>query len=459
MTFSVIMQRFVEQRPVAVITRLLLEAQLSPRFFDEIFHDKAKRQYTRDLAFSTAANVLCQVTLGGQSSVYAVFRKQKESIPVSVVALYQKLQRTEPGLCEALVAGSSQPMAELVKELDALRAEPVAGRRLRIIDGNLLAGTERRLKVLRDSGAAALPGLNLAIYDHSTGLISGLVACENGHTNERAIMPRLLPMVAANDLIMADRNFCTGEFLDGLRQKGADFLIRHHKGQTLLRVGPYRPAGSCRTGKVFEAKAELSNGLAVRLIQIRRRKPLQDGSKTVILLTSLSAKACSAAKLARLYLQRWRIEEAFRQLTLELGCEVRTLGYPKAALLAFSLAVMGYNCLSVTKAVLAHVHGRAKVDEELSSYYLAEEVQSTWDGLAIAIPEKEWVRLVELPSAAFVDVLLEIAAHVDWCRYRKTKRGPKKPVSRTKVQRGSHKATASLLNATKKRDKVQKKVP
>jgi hypothetical protein len=445
MTFSKIMQRFVEQRPVAVMTRLLLEAQLSPQFFDKIFEQTADRQYTRDLAFSTAADVLCQVTLGGQSSVNAVFRKQRQSIPVSAVALYEKLQRTEPAVCEALVAGCFQPLAALAKELEALRAEPVAGRRLRIIDGNLLAGTQHRLQVLRDSGAAALPGLSLLLYDHDTGLISGLVACEDGHTNERALMPRLLPLVAANDLIMADRNFCTGEFLGGLTQRGADFLIRHHKGQKLLAVGPYRPAGSCRTGQVFAAQAKLSCGQSVRLIQIRRRQALQEGGKTVILLTSLSAKTCPAAKLATLYLQRWRIEEAFRQLTQELGCEVRTLGYPKAALLAFSLAVLGYNCLAATKALLAYEHGREKVDEELSSYYLAEEIQSTWDGLGVAIPAQEWARLVELPSAAFVESLLQIAAQVDWRRYRKTKRGPKKPTSRTKVRRGSHVATARLL--------------
>jgi IS4 transposase len=43
--------------------------------------------------------------------------------------------------------------------------------------------------------------------------------------------------------------------------------------------------------------------------------------------------------VAALYAARWTIETAFHPLTLELQCEVDTLGYPKAALFGFCVAL------------------------------------------------------------------------------------------------------------------------
>jgi hypothetical protein len=67
------------------------------------------------------------------------------------------------------------------------------------------------------------------------------------------------------------------------------------------------------------------------------------------------------------------------------------LGYPKAALFAFSIALVAYNVLSTVKAALRSVHGTKVVDEEVSAYDVAEEVAGTYRGMMIAIPADEWV--------------------------------------------------------------------
>lgn len=54
-----------------------------------------------------------------------------------------------------------------------------------------------------------------------------------------------------------------------------------------------------------------------------------------------------------------------------MNCEIKTLGYPKAALFAFCMALVAYNILSVVKAALRSVHGAGKIDAGISSYYLA----------------------------------------------------------------------------------------
>ena len=71
--------------------------------------------------------------------------------------MYAKLNATEPGLAEALVTHTAQRM-HAVLDSGPGEPQPFAGLRLKVVDGNYLAGTDRRLAVLRGHGAAADAG-------------------------------------------------------------------------------------------------------------------------------------------------------------------------------------------------------------------------------------------------------------------------------------------------------------
>jgi IS4 transposase len=113
-------------------------------------------------------------------------------------------------------------------------------------------------------------------------------------------------------------------------------------------------------------------------------------STVVNLFTNLPCSVASAEKVAQLYLKRWTVEGMFQIITDVFDCEIKTLGYPKAALLAFCMALVAYNLLSVIIVALRSVHGAGKVDAGISSYYLAEEIQGTYRGMMIAISVTEW---------------------------------------------------------------------
>jgi IS4 transposase len=445
MVLSDIMRRFIDQRPVAVMVRMILEKQFSNDFFDTTFEEVAQEQYTRELTFSTCAKLLAQVSLGQATTVHAAFVKERETIPVSIASLYEKLQHVEPRVCEALVHRSTAELSDVIMRLSQ-RSEPVAGYHLRIIDGNVLAGSEHRLKALRHTSSAAMPGKSLVLYDYATGLISGLVACEDGEASERRLVPDMLSQIKAGDLIMADSNFCTAVLLQDLQQRHVGFLIRHHAALSLTYLDKARLRGRCQTGKVYEQKVRLKCGLVCRAIIIVRDKPLKKGGRKVILLTNVPSRKASAGKLADLYLQRWTIEEAFRQLTQYLACEVRTLGYPKAALLGFTLAVLAYNALQCVQAALTAAHPESR--GRWSAYYLAWEVKRSFDGLLVAVPEKEWQLFGHMSNAALADFLLRIAKRAKLAHYIKHPRGPKKSVPRKKV-RSYHASTAKLLQKQK----------
>jgi hypothetical protein len=95
------------------------------------------------------------------------------------------------------------------------------GYRVKILDGNHLAATERRLAVLRSINSAPLPGHALVILDPALMLAIDVFACEDGHAQERTLLSRVLATVVSGDLWMADRNFCTLGFLFGLHWWGA----------------------------------------------------------------------------------------------------------------------------------------------------------------------------------------------------------------------------------------------
>ena len=96
----------------------------------------------------------------------------------------------------------------------------------------------------------------------------------------------------------------------------------------------------------------------------------------------LFVASCPACVMYRaLYQKRWTLEAAFNELTLHLRCELNTLGYPKAALFAFCVAVCCYNLLASLKGALRAAHG----EEELV------ELSGDSPAALVARPEKVFV--------------------------------------------------------------------
>ena len=58
----------------------------------------------------------------------------------------------------------------------------------------------------------------------------------------------------------------------------------------------------------------------------------------------------------------------------------------------FAWQRFAYNLFSTLKAVLASVHGRDCL-EQLSYYYLADELEGTYRGMMIALPSEQWRNL------------------------------------------------------------------
>jgi hypothetical protein len=437
-----ILDRFLAEAPVAVLVRASLAHLFADTTLDALFERVAVSQYTRELTFSTLVKLMTKVVFTAQPSVNAAYRHTK-GIPVSITAVYDKLGCLEPTVSAALVQETAAATQSLLAELLPTPQDPIPGLHLRTLDGNFLAGTDHRLDCLRDSGAAALPGMSLVVRDSRSGLLTEFIPCEDAYTSERSLFPEVLTLVRPNDLWLADRNFCTADYLTGLADRQAFFLIRHHAGSQLHPEGPERYVGSNTTGDLYEVKVRVC-GLVCRCLIVRLFKPLRDGTTELRLLTNVPANKVGAKRLAELYRTRWYIETAFQELTENLCCELNTLGYPKAALFGFALAVTAYNLLVLVRQALA-AGPRGPAVAEISSYYLANEVATVSEGLAIAVPCEQWQRFAQMSAVVFAEWIRSVVGGINWRTYRKSRRGPKKPVEVKRTRRGAHRSTAQVL--------------
>ena len=453
MLFDTVLERYAQRAPFPLMLRASLEHLFRPQRLDRLFDSVAVDQYTRQLTFSAVTALLTDVVLRVRPSVRKAYRDA--DLPVTLRAVYDKLKGVEPSVSEALVEKLAADVAAVLAAWpQARRADPVAGLRLRTVDGTFLAGTQHRLKEIRGCGAAALPGMAVVLRDDRTGLLTHALLREDAYTNERSLSAPLLSWLEPDDLLLADRNYCTAALLGSLAAGGVFFLIRHHKGLHLHALGPRRRAGATRTGTVYQQRVRLGEkpgGPVCRCVAVVLKEPTRDGDTEVVLLSNVPAGRAKAAALADLYLRRWRLETSFQELTVLLRCEVNTLAYPRAALFGFALAVTAYNVLAMLQAALAAVAGPDTVEGELSAEAVAEEVSSTKRGMEIALPAEAWERFARMSAAELAAWLQAVAGRVDWSRYRKSKRGPKKRVPVKRTRRGAHYATARLLAERTKR--------
>jgi hypothetical protein len=445
---------FLDQAPLCVLTRAVLERLFLPARLDELFHDSAERQYERDLLFSEVAELMLAVALQTEPSVYAAYKKRAAALPVSDQAVYDKLRGIELGVSAALVRDSADQVGPVIAALGATVPPLLPGYHARIIDGNHLGATERRLKPLRTTWAAGLPGKVLAVYDQERDVVSHVVLTPDGHAQERSLFDSVLPLARPKDLWIADRNFATLGFFAGLTAAGAAFVIRQHgtlKGQLL---GERRQVGRCETGDVYEQDVAFEHDgrvLRLRRVSVVLDKPTRDGDTEIHVLTNLPVGDADGVRVAELYGQRWTIEARFYEVAQTLNCEPTTLAYPQAALFAFCLALVASNAVALVKAALRSVHPADDV-AQMSSYYMAEEVRTTFVGMMVVLPAAVWATFGRLPVGSFASELRRLAGRVEPKRYRKARRGPKKPPPpKARYRNGRHASTHRLLERQKRR--------
>jgi len=450
----VILDPFAEGAAPAVMTRIALDWMIEGTSLEPILAEVGEGQYTRELLLAHFVQVMADVACGFRKSPRAAFLKRQLDQVASLSAFYRKLGRMEPAVSAAIVRETAARARELIAAEDGLLPEPIPGYAARILDGNILTGTDHRVTVLRSTLAAALPGMSLAVYEPVSGLVLDLILEENAHTQERALLGQV--PVKAGELWIMDRNFCVRTFLFRIVRADAFFLVRWHSSTMPYKpIKPLRFVGRCDTGEVFEQAIWVDDpeckGRRYRLrrIVLQLDKPTRDGETEIVLITNLP-KSIGAELCCQVYRGRWEIEGHYQKLTDLLHCEIPTLGYPRAALFGFAMSVLAGNAVAILKGNLRAVHGDEMVNE-ISNHALVSDIAEVYPGMMIAAPPSVWSFLSGSTAEQVAGMLTALAARVPVHRMLRCRRGPKKPRTTKKAsgRRNHHVATKKLLDKSR----------
>lgn len=449
MILSEVFERFSKQAPVSVMMRATLENVLSVGRLDRIFEEHSREQYVNELLFSTVADIMGEVVCRVHPSVNAAYQARSEEIGVTIKAVYDKLKGIEPRVSRALVRETSEHTRAILEKLDPDADPLVKGYRVKILDGNHLRRTDRRIEELRKRNVAPLPGLALVVYDPQYRLVIDAVPCEDGHAQERSLIQDLYPTIEPSDLWIADRNFCTLSFLITLDSKRAKFIIRQHAKLPITPQGRLKRIGDISTGTVYEQAITIpiagDQVRRLRRITVRLHEATRDGDQEIHLITNLP-KRISAMRIAELYRDRWQIETVFQEMAKNLQGEIQALGYPKAALFGFCMALVSYNLLSTVKIAVRSAHGD-EAARQLSTYYVALEVNGTAKGMSIMLDDDFWrTKFAHLSPLQMARQLKNLAANMKMDRYRKATWKPKnKSKPKMNKKNRTHASTARIL--------------
>lgn len=446
---SKIFDRFAKKAPFAVMTRILAQAFIGSDL-NRVFDDNRELQYDYVATFKAIATTVADVALNFSDNFNQAYKEHKEELQVSRQSFYAKTRGIDPAVSEAIVSHSATRAIEMQEALDFACWELLPGYRCYSVDGNVLAKSDKRLKVLREVKGAPLPGKIVARYDLQRQIFDRTYVLLDGHSQESSCCDRIVQDLVSRDVIIADRHYCIVPFLEKIAAARGFFVIRQHGRLNGVLLGKRKRIGRISTGVVYEQQMKLSaadDAMTVRRITIELDQPTRDGDEVIHVLTNLPSDV-AATVVAELYRHRWEEETAFNVLQMTLTCEHTGVGHPKAATFLFCMSVLAFNLRQTIFAALYATHNEEAVSET-SHFHISKNISDKTEGMLIAITEEEWRDLIPSTTSRLASLLRKIASKIDLGEYRKARRGPKKKKPhRSRNVASSHVSTAKLLGLT-----------
>lgn len=455
MRTSELLERFATQAPLAMMARVAISRVLDRGRLDRLFERTCVKQKCGELLFSMVVDLMGLVAIKVKPSVHAAYKHRIEDMTVAINSIYNKLQGIEPNVSGALVRETAGDLLRAIGAMKQGLPEPLLpGFKVRVVDGNHLAGTDHRIKALRHLGAAALPGLAMVIYDPDHLLALDMIGCVDGHACEAKLMPQVVKAINPGEVLIMDRGLGTKGALWALSDKGAYYIARH--GKSFVRpwtaAGPQRKVLEKNGDTVYQQEIQFEHDGQVcrcRRITVKLKTKTRFDESELHLLTNLP-KRVAAELVSTAYRGRWGIEKHFCHLEKVTNSEIQSLGYPQAALFSFAMGLFMLNILNTIRIAVAAANDDQITADDISPYHAALEIEGAWKGLAIAIEDEVFEPMYsQLTMSQLGKQLVKLGKNVPLRCVLKSKRGPKRPPpEKISGGRGNHVATSRIIAQT-----------
>jgi hypothetical protein len=457
----------LDQLPLAEASWLLWHDVLPEEALQTIYDTYRGASYQRCFSFSQLVHLVNDALTRHQGHAHKTLAQHvaSEYCPASEPAFYGKLRRLPIPLSEGFLADGAlrlrawlpdQPHRTLPPSLQALR--------VLIIDGKTFKRAAKRLKPLQQRAGRALGGKALVALEPATGLLVGMAACPDGHTNEAKLVPQLLPQVRQRlpgpRLWVADQGFGDLAQVRRCTAEGDHCVLRLHP-KSQFTPEPLQPArtGVDAQGRAWTEESGQLHSTRAGTQTMRRITLARPGQKDLVLITDLlEAQAYPANDLLELYRVRWSIETVF--LTVSEVFHLRHLigSHPQAIIFQASLCMMYYNLLQVLRGLAAQTQARAT--QSVSTHNLFTDLQHELIALhRLAKPDSLAAGLRER-AAALVDLRAYLLdrLHVAWTPLWAKAPPKKRHLPKPKHKRGgaAHFSSHRILEEYKKSQRKQK---
>ena len=450
---SKLLNKFIHKCPFAVMTRVLAEPFISKNL-DGVFEMHREHQYEGKVQFSAVALAVADVTLNFCDNLNQAYKQHKQRLGIAITSFYDKVKCIRPTLSQAIVRHSAEQTIQLQNELGFEPWVILPGYECFTVDGNHLPRTDKRLKELRDSPGAPLPGKVVARFDLQRQIFDRAYLLADAHDQELATCDAIIEDLKQSQVLIADRHYCIVAFFEKIAAAAGYFVIRQHgrlKGELL---GKRTRLGEIETGVVYEQAMKLSrrdDAMIVRRITVELYASTRDGEQEIHILSNLPARVPASA-IAQTYRFRWEEETAFHVLQMTLTCESTSLGHPYAALFLFCMAMLAYNLRQVIFAALFAEHSSDAV-EQISHFHVSVNVSRYSDGMLIALDEAFWRRYVPTNPDSQANLLRTISREINLKEFRKSQRTAKKNnAKRSKNAQSKHVSSAKRLKLAEAKD-------
>lgn len=219
----------------------------------------------------------------------------------------------------------------------------------------------------------------LALFHAGTGLLLEIAAAPL-RSHDMAGVGGILPLLKRNDVLVADRGFCSFAHLAMLMCKGVHAVFRLHQkqivdftpGRAHARPGQKRaPKGMPRSRwvqanglldqvveyfkplvrPVWMSEADyraLPESIRVRELRYRITAPGFRTREVTLVTTLLDAEAYPASALAELYMMRWRVEENLKSLKQTMKMDVLKCTTVDGVLKELTMYAVAYNLVRLS---------------------------------------------------------------------------------------------------------------
>lgn len=248
------------------------------------------------------------------------------------------------------------------------------GRRVRVVDGTGISMPDTAENQARwpqsqsQQLGCGFPSLKLVGL---FCLLSGALlkaAYSDRRTHESRLFQDLWSALDKNDLLVADRGFCSFGTIASLLARGVDSRMRLPEKMIRVAIGAQLPKGpkfdvvvtwkrpaQCPAGMPPSQFALLPQTISVRVV---RYTIANRGfrSRSVTLVTTLLDSSITAVDLAELYFRRWNIELYFREIKIHLNMDVLRCLSPEMIERELRMHFIAYNLLRCVMQKAAHTH-------------------------------------------------------------------------------------------------------